>query len=69
MNAITARFERLRPVIILALNTGMRQGEITSLAWSDIDWERNLVNVIDTKNGDDRIVPMNPVMKDLLLKL
>lgn len=69
MDAITHRYERLRPLIILALNTGMRQGEILSLAWPQIDWERNLIIVVNTKNNHDRTIPMNEPVKELLVKL
>jgi integrase len=69
MAAITEQYERLRPLIILALNTGMRQGEIVSLTWSQIDWQRNLVAVTNTKNGIDRTIPMNETVKDLLIGL
>jgi integrase len=33
------------PVIILAMATGMRRGELLALAWSDLDWERGFVEV------------------------
>ena len=32
----------------LALNTGLRIGEISALRWSDIDFERNLIHVVHT---------------------
>jgi integrase len=69
MDAIAGPFERLRPIIILALNTGMRQGEIVGLKWSNVDWQREIIQVTNTKNADDRAIPMNDTMKALLLKL
>lgn len=36
----------LRPVIIMALDTGMRRGEIFKLKWSDIDFENRLINIL-----------------------
>lgn len=34
--------------VLLALNTGMRLGEICALKWSDIDWEKRTINVSRT---------------------
>ena len=69
MNALTGPYERLHPLIVIALNTGMRQAEIAGLTWPQIDWERNLIYVINTKDAHDRTIPMNAVVKDLLLRL
>jgi integrase len=51
--------EPLRSVVIFALNTGLRRGEIFSLRWSEVDWSRNFIHVINTKTGRSRIVPLN----------
>ena len=39
----------LLPLVKLALNTGMRQGELLSLEWKAINFERGTVNVLQTK--------------------
>lgn len=44
--------------IFLALKTGMRQSEIIRLRRSDIDFERGLIELRDTKNGEPRLVPL-----------
>ncbi len=46
------------PVIVLALSTGMRQGEIMSLRWADIDLARGYITLHDTKNGERRSAPL-----------
>ena len=51
--------EPLRSVVIFALNTGLRRGEIFSLRWSEVDWSRNFIHVTNTKTGRSRIVPLN----------
>nr|NIP47383.1 site-specific integrase [Gammaproteobacteria bacterium]NIP89582.1 site-specific integrase [Gammaproteobacteria bacterium]NIR24415.1 site-specific integrase [Gammaproteobacteria bacterium]NIS06084.1 site-specific integrase [Gammaproteobacteria bacterium]NIU41322.1 tyrosine-type recombinase/integrase [Gammaproteobacteria bacterium] len=43
----------------LALLTGMRQGEILSLRKKQVDLERRVVRLDDTKNGDSRVVPLS----------
>lgn len=48
----------------LAIETGLRLSEITGLQWSDI-LDKTLV-LIDTKNGDDRKVPLSPVAREIL---
>jgi integrase len=59
----------LRPIIIVALNTGMRRGEILSLKWSQVDFQRNIIHLIRTKSGKQRDVPINSVVRDELLAL
>lgn len=34
----------LREMILFALNTGMRQGEILNLQWQDVDFVRGVLN-------------------------
>ena len=52
--------------IYLALKTGMRQSEIIRLRRSDIDFERSLIELRDTKNGDPRLVPLTQsVLREL----
>lgn len=57
---------RLRPIVILALYTGMRKGEILNLKWHDIDFKRNIITLLKTKNGKVRYVPMNLLVKSAL---
>jgi integrase len=48
----------LYPVVLLALSTGMRQGEILSIRWKDVDFERKRIVLHDTKNRSSRQVPL-----------
>ena len=50
-------------IVIIALNTGMRKGEILGLKWPDIDFRRGIIYLLDTKNGERREVPMNDIVK------
>lgn len=54
---------------MVALNTGMRRGEIFGLQWFDVNFGRALINVRNTKTGKDRLVPMNSVVRELLESL
>ncbi|ABR91632.1 site-specific recombinase, phage integrase family [Janthinobacterium sp. Marseille] len=49
----------LRLVIILALETAMRRGEIASLHTENIDLDSRLIFLDQTKNGDKRKVPLS----------
>jgi integrase len=51
----------LRTVVELALATGARQGELMYLDWECVNLKRRTVRFVDTKNGDDRTVPLAPV--------
>lgn len=53
---------RLRPIVVLAIYTGMRRGEILNLQWLDVDFKRNIITLLDTKNGKSRQVPMNSLV-------
>lgn len=59
---------QLLEVVILALNTGMRQGEILNLKWQDIDLFRKIVAVKKTKNKDPKVIPLNQSAHEVLLK-
>lgn len=48
----------LYPIVVLALSTGMRQGEILTLKWKDIDFKRRQLALQETKNNERRVVPV-----------
>ena len=49
----------LEPVVRVALETAMRQGELFSLTWDDIDFKKSVARLRDTKNGEARSVPLS----------
>jgi integrase len=59
----------LRPIIIMAIYTGMRRGEILSLRWSQVDFSRGIIHLVKTKSGKGRDVPINQLVRDELLCL
>lgn len=46
----------LYPIVVLALTTGMRRGEILGLRWGDVDFEKRLIILTKTKNDSARYV-------------
>lgn len=67
------RFHPLAPLIIVALNTGMRRGELCALKWDRVDFVQNQIIVSrslgryglseTTKSGKKRYVPINPAVR------
>ena len=51
--------EDLRRVIVWAIETGMRRGEIARLRWSDVSVAAKIASLRDTKNGSARTVPLS----------
>lgn len=49
----------MRSLIILAVETGMRRGELLGLRWPDVDLENRIAHLELTKNGDSRDVPLS----------
>ena len=49
----------MRPLIVVALETAMRKGELLGLTWSDVDLNRRIAHLSLTKNGDARDVPLS----------
>src|SRR5881392_793325 len=50
----------LRPIVICALDTGMRRGEIFGLKWSDVDFEERVLTIraFNTKTMQERQVSL-----------
>jgi integrase len=49
----------LRPLVILAIETGMRRGELLNLRWEYVDLRLGVAHLPLTKNGDSRDVPLS----------
>ncbi len=65
----TGKDSHLKPILICALHTGMRRGEILNLKWSWIDLKKGYITVTKTKSGKDRNIPISPVLMQELTKL
>jgi integrase len=53
------------PVMLCALFTGMRRGEMFRLKWSDLDFVRGFITIRDPKGGTDQTIPMNTRAREL----
>ena len=59
----------LRQVIMLAVETSMRMGELLGLEWERIDLQRRTAHLIDTKNGESRTVALSSLAVEALQSL
>ncbi|MCH7825449.1 MAG: site-specific integrase [Acidobacteria bacterium] len=66
---IAACAPRLRPVVLCAIFTGMRAGEIRDLLWDYVDLRRELIWIRDTKSGEPREIPIHSVLRRELVNL
>jgi len=56
----------IQDVVLYALNTGSRIGEVFSLRWQNVDLDRGLINVFSPKTQKTRVVPINPEVRRIL---
>jgi integrase len=56
----------VEPLICLAVETGMRRGELLSMRWSDIDYENRTLHIPVTKNGHPRTIPITDAALDII---
>lgn len=61
----------LKAIILLAVDSGMRRGEILKLRWADIDFDKGKINIIGshTKTERERDAPLSQRAKVALLSL
>ena len=62
--------DKLRPIVILAVNSGLRLGEILGLRWKEnIDFQREIIRITNTKNGEVKALPMNATVNQTLMRV
>lgn len=55
----------LKPIVITALHTGMRRGEILKLKWEHVDLKHRFILLDKTKTGERREIPINRTLDQL----
>ena len=64
---LTGRRDHIRSVVTIALNTGMRRGEILGLQWEHVNFLARTVFIAKSKTGRTRTIPMNDIVfKELM---
>jgi len=61
--------KHLLAVVTVAMETGLRKGELLNLAWSQVDMTRGVIRLEVTKSGRRREVPMRQVVYNALSEL
>ena len=56
----------LRPSVLLAVETAMRQGELLALRWQDVDLQGRIATLSMTKNGEARTIPLTSAAIEIL---
>ena len=56
----------MQPLIILALETGIRRGELLSSEWDGVDFNHHQINLQKTKSGYPRQIPMRHASEGVL---
>jgi integrase len=62
-------YGHIKSIVIVALNTGMRKGEILNLEWRDVDLRNRLIIIRNTKNNESRTIPINEILYETLTLL
>ena len=68
-SAAASRNHLMQPLITLALETGMRRGELLSFRWTDVDFDHLQISLQKTKSGYPRLIPITNTAEFVLLKL
>lgn len=55
-----------KAIMMLALYTGMRRGEMFKLKWSDIDYQRGFIHIRNPKGGVSQKIPLNEQARKVL---
>lgn len=56
-------------IVVIALETAMRQGEILQLKWEHVNLKTRIAHLPETKNGTKRDVPLSIKAKDALVRM
>lgn len=59
----------LRPIVLTAIHTGMRKGELLGLTWDCVDMTHGFIRLKQTKNGRARALPFNETLWGLFSRL
>ena len=66
---IDAAAPHFKPLIIVAINTGMRRGELLNLQWEQVDLQSSTITIKQSKSGKVRHIPINKKAQEALENL
>jgi integrase len=65
----SSHWDKLYLLVLMAMATGARKGELLKLRWSDIDYKGNSTYLADTKNGESKELHFPPAVMTELKRL
>ena len=68
-NKVVKPYLYLKPIVITALQTGMRKSEILNLQWQNIDFKQGFIELLKTKSGKSRKIPISKLLKKTLKQI
>ena len=66
LDACMAKNPVLHKIAVVALSTGARKNEIMSLRWRDVDLQKGIITLHETKNGERRAIPLQGYAQQLI---
>ncbi len=67
LDAIEADYhDHAGDMMLMALYTGMRRGELFKLQWKHIDFQKGFITLVDPKGGPDQKIPLNDAAREVL---
>lgn len=66
--AVIIEDETVRDILFVALFTGMRRSEITSMSWDNVDLLSSTLTIPKTKNGDPLVLPLSEFLCQLFIQ-
>ncbi|MGA2466853.1 MAG: tyrosine-type recombinase/integrase [Thermodesulfobacteriota bacterium] len=53
----------LKPIVIVAVHTGLRRGELLNLMWNHVSFDQRIITILDTKNSERKDIPMDETVR------
>ncbi|MDZ7759949.1 MAG: site-specific integrase [Desulfovermiculus sp.] len=66
LEALQNRSQDMHDMALLSLHAGLRMGECFDICWHSIDWQNDVIHVMDTKNEESRPAYMTAAVKEML---
>jgi len=66
---VNAAATHLRPILVVAIGTGLRKGDSLALRWDQVDFEHNVITLFMEKTGEGIEIPMLPMVRETLRRL
>jgi hypothetical protein len=58
----------MKALVLFAIESGMRRSEMLSMSWREVHFDRGVIALADTKNGQPRWIPLTPSAREILMR-